>query len=76
MNRFSHELNRQLRFEPGQVSGADLANPDLTTPGRQYPRTQAANTLAEELSHGQRAVILSGGDNDYPVTIGISPWVT
>lgn len=77
MNRYQHELKRNLRFESGQVAaGSDPYNPNLNSNGREYPRTQTANSLPEDLSPGQRTVILSGGDNDYPITIGIDPFLS
>lgn len=77
MNQQKHESKRLLRFEPGQVaSESSSAQSDMLTGARGYPRTETGNTMAEDLFYGQRAVMLSGGDQDYPITIGVSPWVT
>lgn len=77
MNQAHHEAKRLLRFEPGEVSSESTGNqPNMSTAQRGYPRTETGNTLPEDLMYGQRTVMLSGGDQDYPIAIGISPWVT
>ena len=75
MNEIDHQLNRQLRFEAGSVT-SEGGYPNMSSTGRGYPRTEVATTLPDDLIFGQQTIMLSGGDNDYPITIGVSPWVT
>lgn len=76
MNQIQHEAKRLLRFEQGQVNSlSDAGRPDMQTANRGYPRAETATTLPDNLNYEQRTVVLSGGDQDYPVTIGLSPFV-
>lgn len=77
MSRFQHELKRQLRFESGLVSTVNAKEQaDISSGTRGYPRTQVSNTMPESVWPGMQTVNLTGGDEDYPTTIGISPWLT
>ena len=76
-NRYQHELKRGPRLETSTVSNVNAnGQPDLQSANRGYPRTEAENTLPENVYPGQEVVMLTSGDNDYPTIIGISPWLT
>lgn len=77
MNRIHHEMKRLVRFEPGEVTSLDESTglAGLTTPGRDYPRSETGNAYPTEALPGQRMVILGGGDNEMPLTLGFNPWI-
>jgi hypothetical protein len=76
VNRYQHEMRRGVRFETAEANQVNgYGQSDLQTGNRGYPRTLANNSLAEDIIPGMQTVILTGGDQDYPTTIGISPWL-
>ena len=76
MGFIKQQLQRQLKLEAGEASNVtDSDAADMTTAGRAYPRAGAQNSYPEQLMPGQRTIMVSAGENDYPVSIGVCPFL-
>lgn len=65
-----------MRIEGATVTGEP--GPEgypMEVSGRDYPRTGVQNALSNGLAYGDRVVMFAGGENEYPVAIGLNPWV-